>query len=532
MDAEHLEAYLAEELDARGRNQVEHALRNDSELRQRFLDQIQLDSALRALMGDEVDGADELSFEESIMARLRSEGADSYHGFAKSVLTEIVEERDGIIPLRWPDLVKAGIISAAASIALMFALQGIIFSEAEDPGFRKSPAISAPAFVARLENTTNLTWAASSVGQIREDGWLNNGLLEIESGKARIAFNSGATAMVEGPASLSIESNNRVYLQKGRITAEVPPAASGFTVNTPRLNVVDIGTRFGVKVGANGDSELHVMQGMVEASRTSGNAVATLVREGLALRADARTRSELSPVPYAGDEFTMQVGSTSIPVPALRYSFDEGVGAVIEDTGSERLYDIPLVASGELGNSPRRAAGKNGAGLVLQPGTSLEAPLSKDFRLESAFTIGFWVKIPPRLGDEKDQVLMNYGREETGWNVSCHQSGTRGSRGAVRVAYGNGFVVGTTDIADGNWHHVAFRFIGGKDAGIDSHLHLFVDGNLETFSDFSAEQVSSGRAGVLQLGHPGANGLEGWIDEITVFREAIPTTSVHELSKE
>ena len=62
-----------------------------------------------------------------------------------------------------------------------------------------------------------------------------------------------------------------MFLKSGRLTAEVPPAASGFTVNTPRLNAVDIGTRFGVNVEENGDSELHVMEGEVEVSRTSGN---------------------------------------------------------------------------------------------------------------------------------------------------------------------------------------------------------------------------------------------------------------------
>ena len=59
-----------------------------------FTPQVQMDSALNGLLG-EGETMDEESFEQSVMARLRSEGADGYHGFAKSVLTEIVEEREG-----------------------------------------------------------------------------------------------------------------------------------------------------------------------------------------------------------------------------------------------------------------------------------------------------------------------------------------------------------------------------------------------------------------------------------------------------
>lgn len=534
MDAEHIESYLSGELDKNGRSQVDRVLRNDLDLRESFLQQAQVDAALEMLLGEPEPGTDSSSeeFNASVMASLRSEGAGEYRSFAKSVLTEIVEERDGIIPLRWPDLLKAGVISAAASIALMFLLQGIIFREGAPASRGDASPAATPSFVARVEHGEGLEWSPTTAAKMREDGWVGNGLLELVSGKARIVFNSGASIYFEGPASLSIESNNRVFLQRGRLTADVPPPATGFTVNTPRLNAVDIGTRFGVRVSENGDSELHVMEGEVEASRASGNAVAALVREGSALRADGRTRNKLESVPYAGDEFLLQVGRPSDPQPRLRYTFDESVGAVVEDTGSDRLYDVPLVAAGNLENSPRRAAGKRGGGLVLQPQRSLEVALSRDFRLEGPFTIAFWVKIPPEVGSEENQVLLHYGREGSDWNFSCHLGSERGSRGALRIDYGEGYVVGSTDIADGNWHHVTCRFIGGEDADISSHVHLFINGVPETISDFLPGRISGGRAGSLKLGSDLDNGLSGWMDEVIVFLEAIPTATIQELPEE
>ncbi len=531
MDAEFLEAYLADELDDRGRRQVEEALRRDADLRECFLQQVQLDSALRYLLpGNEEEFCAE-AFEKAIVARLESEGAGEGRGFAKSVLTEIVEEREEIRPIRWPDLVKAGVISAAASVALMFLLQGIIFSQSPFGPRLTQHIVSGPEFVARVELSDDLTWSEETAGSIREDGWLTSGLIEIESGEAMIAFNSGATATVEGPAALSIESPNRVFLNQGRLTADVPPPATGFTVNTPRLNAVDIGTRFGIEVDADGNSELHVMEGEVEASRTSGNAVAVLVSEGLALRADERTRSELSPVPYAGDEFVLSIGSIGEPAPMLCYSFDESVGAVIEDSGSSLLYDVPLVADGELDQSPKRAAGYKGGGLVFQPGSELEVPLSRDFRLENAHTLSFWMKIPPRLASRDGHEIISYGRDGIGWRVLCDQGSSRGARGALRVEFDDGFIVGSTDLADGNWHHVAYRFIGGENANISSHVHLFVDGKPETISDFRPGSIDNGRAGSLKLGGDLRTGLDGWIDELNFFGEAIPTLSIQHLSR-
>lgn len=521
MDSEHLEAYLADELDDKGREQVRHALRNDGELRERFLVQMQMDAALGAILSAE-EGKER--FEAGVLAQLDSEGAGDQRGFAKSVLTEIVEERENIVPIQWPDMVKACVVSAAAAIALMFVLQSIIFSTARP----ETEEGETKKFLARVERSEGLQWSDKSEDKVREDGWLTDGLLEIESGTAMIAFNSGAAAIVEGPARLSLESNNRAFLQTGRLTAEVPPAASGFTINTPRLNAVDIGTRFGIAVDPNGDTELHVMEGVVEASRTSGNTTAILLEEGSALRADERTLSELRPVEYAGENFTLRVGSPTIPQPALRYDFDEA-GGEIEDSGTDRLYHIPLIGAGGMENSPRRSAGRSGSGLIFDSGDSLSVDLSREFRMEAPHTVAFWVKIPPRFGRENNEVIARFGGEGEGWEISANLNSSHGSRGALRIDHRNGRIVGSTDIADGNWHHVAYRFIGGDAADIASHVHLFVDGHPESISESVGGPVRSGYLGTMRLGGM-AEGLEGWIDDLMIFREAVPTTYLQTLS--
>ncbi|MEM9282280.1 MAG: LamG-like jellyroll fold domain-containing protein [Verrucomicrobiota bacterium] len=531
MDSEHIEAYLADELSDAGREQVERALENDLELRASFLHQLRIHSALGVLRGGSETDTDS-PFDASVMAHLESEGAGSERGFAKSVLTEIVEEREGIRPLRWPDLIKAGVISAAASIALMVFLQNIIFNANAPLTASRAWVLDAPNFVARVESSDSLSWSETTQERVREDGWLTPGLLEIESGQTTIAFNSGATATVEGPAVLSIESLNRLFLKSGRITADVPPPATGFTINTPRMNVVDIGTRFGVSVEKNGDSELHVMEGLVEASRNRGNSVTTLVREGIAVRADSRTRSQLAPIPYKGENFVLTSGHSPMPEPALRFTFNESAGGMIEDSGNRRQFDVSLIPTGELDQSPKRAPGFEGTGLLFGRGQSLEVPLSKEFRLEDDYTLGFWLKIPPRIGQKNEAEIVRYGREGLGWSLTCLLNRNDQAKGALCLKLGDDYLVGTTDLADGNWHHIACRFIGGEEARMSSHFHLFIDGKLETLSASKPYiPAESGRVGQLLIGgETEAAGFEGWIDEFHIFREAVTTSTVLDLS--
>jgi hypothetical protein len=527
VDSEHLEAYLSGELDEQARLQVERALRHDADLRSSFVAQAQMEAALRLLLSPE-RAREQAAFNEGVLARLRSEGAGD-RGFAKSVLLEIVEEREGPRPARWPDLLKAGLISAAASVGLLLLLQSVIYRPAQEGATRRETPEARAAFAARVERSDALRWAPETARRVGEDGWLPPGLLRLESGSALVAFNSGATALVEGPAEFSVESNNRLFLKSGSLAAEVPQKASGFTVNTPRLNAVDLGTRFGVSVDAEGNSELHVMEGLVSASRTSGNTVATVVQEGLAVSADGRVRTDLTPVPYEGERFRLRLGAPAPIVPALRFGFDESSGAILEHGGREQVFDIPLVASGELDRSPRRAAGRLGGGLVFQSGESLDIALPHEFTLDEPHTLAFWLKLPAGPEREGREEILVYGSGELPWRVSCHFDGGAGIRGAIRVEGGEASATGSTDVADGNWHHVAYRYLGGDD--LASRLHLFIDGRHEAFSDTRDGILSSGRSGNLRLGGRPGEGFHGWIDELHLYRESLPTTLLQGLSE-
>ena len=100
--------------------------------------------------------------------------------------------------------------------------------------------------------------AALHPGAPLEPGWLR-----LKSGLAQVVFYSGARVVIEGPTDLELISPSETSCRAGRLTAEVPPQAKGFRVGTPEMNVTDLGTAFGIQVGAQ-RTELHVFKGSVD----------------------------------------------------------------------------------------------------------------------------------------------------------------------------------------------------------------------------------------------------------------------------
>jgi hypothetical protein len=89
------------------------------------------------------------------------------------------------------------------------------------------------------------------------------GRLRLKSGLAHLEFYSGATVIMEGPADLQLISSSEAYCTEGKLRATVPPQAAGFTIATPKLDLVDRGTEFGLSINP-ARTEVHVFQGKVE----------------------------------------------------------------------------------------------------------------------------------------------------------------------------------------------------------------------------------------------------------------------------
>jgi hypothetical protein len=119
---------------------------------------------------------------------------------------------------------------------------------------------------------------------------LRGAIHSIRAGTVEILTARGARIVIEAPAEFRFESAQQLQMLRGRLAADVPPSAKGFTVITPSGDAVDLGTRFGVDVPTAGAAEVHVFEGEVIA-KASG----------------AKDRQSL----LAGEALTMEGGTSS-----------------------------------------------------------------------------------------------------------------------------------------------------------------------------------------------------------------------------
>lgn len=103
-----------------------------------------------------------------------------------------------------------------------------------------------------------------------EDANLHPGLMVLEEGYAKITFKQGTQIILQAPCTFDLRSKNRMVLERGMVTANVPLQAHGFAVQTPEAQVTDFGTEFGLQVKDRHESEVHVFAGRVQC-RTKGS---------------------------------------------------------------------------------------------------------------------------------------------------------------------------------------------------------------------------------------------------------------------
>ena len=79
-----------------------------------------------------------------------------------------------------------------------------------------------------------------------EGAGVSSGKLELDEGLAIIRFHSGALLTLEGPASIILLDKMHCFIEYGKLTADIPPEAIGFSVENQYGTVVDFGTKFGI----------------------------------------------------------------------------------------------------------------------------------------------------------------------------------------------------------------------------------------------------------------------------------------------
>jgi hypothetical protein len=198
----------------------------------------------------------------------------------------------------WRRLALESLAALAAGILLVVVLTGRRPSQrTESPqaeAVDNTVAVLLQAHKAEWDKTGMPTQAGAA---------LPPGVLRLKSGYAHIEFYSGATVILEGPAEFRLVSRTEAFCTRGKLRATVPAHAQGFTIGSPKFDLVDRGTEFGLRVDGNQKAEVQVFQGKVELYDPGADRAAAkpkALTKGQAVRIDAPGAvEEIAPDPDA-----------------------------------------------------------------------------------------------------------------------------------------------------------------------------------------------------------------------------------------
>ncbi len=223
--------------------------------------------------------------------------------------------------VRWLAIAAALIGVAAVSSWITYSVtRGATSPELE---IAKANASVKARDVARITATRNSMWAEGEQN-LGFGSRLGSGeRLELLTGLVEITFNDGAVVVLEGPATFDVDSPARAALHEGRLAATVPERAHGFQVATARMNVVDLGTEFGLMAEKEGTAEVHVFNGVVKAQLLDehGHQVRTMeLNTAQAARIEPAS-SFVARIPARDDEFVRTLSVAAGPHDGL-YAYD------------------------------------------------------------------------------------------------------------------------------------------------------------------------------------------------------------------
>jgi len=162
--------------------------------------------------------------------------------------------------------------------------------------------------VAVLGQASRAVWSDTALA-VSKGASLRPGKFELKQGVVQLEFMSGASVIIEAPAEFELISPNRMACDLGKIRTHVPNQAIGFTVETPKIAAVDLGTEFTVHVSRDGQSQFQVIEGEVDLHREHAETDPALQKlvAGEAVQATADGQLKALEVPRVSVVGTQQV---------------------------------------------------------------------------------------------------------------------------------------------------------------------------------------------------------------------------------
>ncbi|NWK56542.1 FecR domain-containing protein [Verrucomicrobiaceae bacterium N1E253] len=423
---------------------------------------------------------------------------------------------------------KAGVFRACLAAAAVLVAVAVMMRMVMAP----EPEVLASIHVAPYSEFT-ISHAEGADVDSGANALVPGSSLKLSQGTIELSLSSGVKSIVQAPAELTMVDASELALHRGKAWFKVPPEATGFTVETPQVRAIDLGTEFGV-VSHGQDSrydQVHVLDGRVEVTTLKG-----LSRKGIrrteqlsaGMAREVHFTGNFSHVPLSKGEFL-----TSLPkgLPYLHWSMDVDLDHPRMTSGTEviasSIESVPTRSSvvqvpGRRGRAVAFAA-DNGGLRTNWSGIDGDRPR----------TIACWIKSPKH---QPVGAIIGWGEHfEDGakWRMTLNPEREKegGVRGAIRTEFGYGYVIGSTDLRDGEWHHVVSVYDGSGE-GTPESIKLYVDGVPEAVSAYKENivltELDDEKSASCVIGY----NFQGTIDELKVYQGVLPAAAVQSLYQE
>jgi hypothetical protein len=413
---------------------------------------------------------------------------------------------------------------------------------------------SANRPVATLTASTGATWNQSRHDKPpRENSAIRaDEVLELTSGQAQLTFADGARVVLEGPCQFVPQNTGRGRLERGKLRASVPAQAIGFAIATPTIEIIDLGTEFGVEADVKGQTDVEVFQGKVDVKYLSAVGVAQSPHRTIRMNAGQAKRfshrngtSKVTVVDVSREMKDRQGKTSSIAArkesPAETAS-EQYAAAIMADhpLGYWRLSDghreVAADASGNGLNGrycgsirtaqPGLFEGATDSGVRLL-GASAPGWIEIDnVELPASFSFEAWVRSPTPEWDVDEWFasgripqgfIMGPGNNRA-WRFLLVQDD-------IQAAYTVGWH--SPEKIDDRFHH----YVGTYDVATDRGCMYFDGVLVEQTQPLVGEQRSDeSRKLTLYVGRDPYTGARtcghGWLDEVALYPRALSAESV------
>jgi len=281
------------ELDAAQHARLDTLLQNDAECRQQYLEYMDMHAHL--LVHPQFGGV-----EPALSATALSASPGS-------LVSPIQPTR----PRRVPRVFGYALVALVA-VGISVLAQYFFWNPHKSPTNGNSlPAVEgrSAGYIATLTQTADCAWENPRDTR-RTGSRLQPGEFRLMKGLAQIRFDSGPQLLLEGPASLRLDSNTAATLLLGKAVFRSDESAGPFDLHTPTATLTDVGTEYAVSVDRVGE-EIQVFAGEVQRlpRSTAGHAEPEHVKAGEARRSIHANDFATEPMAFEPERFVRRMSA-------------------------------------------------------------------------------------------------------------------------------------------------------------------------------------------------------------------------------